>query len=93
MTTGVSAGPSITATQATSGNAFSFSQSYTQGDAIPTSAVTTGEVANFSNITSTSAGTAGSLAGTITSAGSVSVTAGGAGTSATGQYVSEITVR
>jgi len=93
MTTGVSAGPSITATQATSGNAFSFSQSYTQGDAIPTSAVTTGEVANFSNITSTSEGTAGSLAGTITSAGAVSVTAGGAGTSATGQYVSEITVR
>ena len=55
--------------------------------------MTTGEVANFSDITSTSAGTAGTLAGTITSAGAVSVTAGGAGTSATGQYVSEITVR
>lgn len=93
ITTGVAAGPSITATQATSGNSFSFSQSYTQGDAIPTAAVTTGEVANFSDITSTSAGTAGTLAGTITSAGAVSVTAGGAGTSATGQYVSEITVR
>tara|TARA_B100000073_G_scaffold1880_1_gene1584 strand:+ start:473 stop:601 length:129 start_codon:yes stop_codon:yes gene_type:complete len=32
------------------------------------------------------------LAGTVTSAGVLTVTAGGSGTSATGQYVSEITV-
>jgi len=93
ISSGVGSGPSITATQSTAGNSFSFSQSYTQGDAIPTSAVTTGEVANFSNITSTNAGTAGNLAGTITTAGAVSVTAGGSGSTATGQYVSEITVR
>lgn len=93
ITSGVASGPSITATQATSGNSFSFSQSYLQGDAIPTTAITTGSVANFSDITSTAAGVTGNLAGTITSGGAVTVTAGGAGTSATGQYVSEITVR
>ena len=38
------------------------------------------------------AGSAGTLAGTVTSAGVLTVTAGGAGTSATGQFVSEITV-
>ena len=37
-------------------------------------------------------GTAGNLAGTVTSAGALTVTAGGAGSSATGQFVSEITV-
>ena len=44
------------------------------------------------NFTS-SGGVAGNLAGTITSAGVMTLTAGGAGTSATGQFVSEITVR
>ena len=82
----------VTASQATSGEAFSFSASYTQGDAIPTAAPTVGDVPNFGSITSYSAGTAGSLAGTVTSAGAVTVTAGGAGSSAIGQFVSEITV-
>ena len=35
---------------------FSFSTAYTQADAIPTAAVTVGDVANFGNITSTTAG-------------------------------------
>ena len=82
----------VTASQATSGEAFSFSASYTQGDAVPTSAPTVGEVPNFGSVTSYSAGSAGSLAGTIDSAHSMALTAGGAGTSATGQFVSEITV-
>ena len=82
----------VTASQATSGEAFSFSSSYTQGDAVPSSAPTVGEVPNFGSITSYSAGSAGSLAGTVTSAGAVTVTAGGAGSSAIGQFVSEITV-
>jgi hypothetical protein len=82
----------IAATQDNPGSAFSYSQSYTQGDAIPTSAVTVGDVANFGNITSTTAGTAGSLAGGITTAGTISLTAGGAGTNATGQFVSELTI-
>ena len=92
ITSGIYTPAAITATQSTDGNAFSFSASYTQGDAIPTSAATTGEIANFGSMTSYTAGTAGNLAGTVTSAGALTVTAGGAGTSATGQFVSEITV-
>jgi len=76
----------------TAGDAWSFSESYTVKDAIPTTAVTTGDTPNFSNVTSYSAGTAGSLAGTIDNAHTLTVTAGGAGTSATGQFVTEITV-
>ena len=82
----------ITATQATSGEAFSYSASFLQGDAVPTSAATVGEVPNFGSVTSYSAGTAGNLAGTIATDGGITLTAGGAGTSAVGQFVSEITV-
>ena len=82
----------ISATQTTNGNAFSYSQSFTQGDAVPTSAPTVGDVPNFSSVTSYTAGTAGNLAGTVTTTGALTVTAGGAGTSAVGQFVSEVTV-
>ena len=82
----------ITATQATSGEAFSFSASFLQGDAVPTSAPTTGAIPNFGSVTSYSAGTASTLAGTIATDGGITLTAGGAGTSAVGQFVSEITV-
>ena len=92
ITSGVYNPGTITATQDTAGAAFSFSQSYTQADAVPTSAITTGDTPNFSSVTSYTAGTAGSLAGTVTSAGVLTVTAGGAGTSGIGQFVSEITV-
>ena len=84
----------------TAGSAFSFSESWTQGDAISAMGagvdVTAGVVADMpaygTNFTS-SGGVAGTLAGTITSACVMTLTAGGAGTSATGQFVSEITVR
>ena len=76
----------------TAGEDWSFSESMTVKDTIPTAAVTTGDTPNFSNITSYTAGTAGSLAGTIDSAHTMALTAGGAGTSATGQFVSEIPV-
>ena len=92
ITSGVYSPGTIAATQDTAGAAFSFSQSYTQADAIPTSAPSVGAVHNFGSQTSTAAGVAGDLAGTITSAGVVTVTAGGAGTTATGQFVSEVTV-
>ena len=92
ITSGVYSPGTIEATQDTAGAAFSFSQSYTQGDAVPTSAATVGDIPNFGSVTSYTAGTAGSLAGTVTSAGVLTVTAGGAGSSATGQFVSEITV-
>ena len=92
ITSGILAPGTITATQATDGNAFSYSQSFTQGDAIPTAAPTVGDVPNFSNVTSYTAGVAGSLAGTVGTNGALTITAGGAGTTATGQFVSEITV-
>tara|TARA_Y100001970_G_scaffold247835_1_gene316880 strand:- start:2446 stop:2940 length:495 start_codon:yes stop_codon:yes gene_type:complete len=92
ITSGVYAPGTIAATQDTAGAAFSFSQSYTQGDAVSTSAPTVGTVGNFSSQVSTAAGTKDTLAGTITSAGVTTITAGGAGTVATGQFVSEVTV-
>ena len=83
----------ISATQATNGSAFSYSASYTQADAVPTSAPSVGDVGNFGSMTSNAAGTAGNLAGTITSAGAMTLTAGGAGSSATGQFVSELLIK
>ena len=83
----------------TSGSAFSFSESWTQGDGIPAIGsgvdVTSGVVADmpaFGNTTTQSGGVAGTLAGTITSAGVVTLTAGGTGTTATGQFVSEVVI-
>ena len=85
ISSGLGSPANITATQATSGNSFSFNQSYLEGDALSGSAPTVGAVANYSDLTSTTAGSAGSLAGTID-------TAGGAGSSAVGQFVSEISI-
>ena len=93
ITSGVYSPGAIAATQDTAGAAFSFSQSYTQADAVPTSAPSGGAVGNFSNVTSTAAGVAGSLAGTITSAGVLTLTAGGAGTSAIGSMESALTIK
>ena len=94
ITSGVYSPGTISASQlsATSGESFSFSTAFTQGDAIPTSAVSVGDVANYGNITSTSAGVAGSLAGTLSTTGAITLTAGGAGTNATGQFVSELSI-
>ena len=94
ITSGIYSPGAISASQlsATSGESFSYSTSFTQGDAIPTAAPTVGDVPNFSNVTSYTAGVAGSLAGTVGTNGALTVTAGGAGTTATGQFVSEITV-
>ena len=92
ITSGVYSPGTIAATQDTAGAAFSFTQSYTQADAVPTSAATVGAIPNFGSVTSYTAGTKDTLAGTVTSAGVLTVTAGGAGTSAVGQYVTEVTV-
>jgi len=92
ITSGIYSPGSIDATQYTDGNAFTYSTSFTQGDAIPSAAPTVGDVPNFSNVTSYTAGVAGTLAGTVGTSGALTVTAGGAGTTATGQFVSEITV-
>ena len=81
------------AAQTTQGNAYSFTQSVSLGDSIVTTAADVGDVQGYSNIVSTAPGTAGSLAGTISSAGAMAITAGGSGTSATGQFVTEVTIR
>jgi hypothetical protein len=93
IASGVGAIPALEVTQKTAGNSFTFTQSFTQGDAVPTSAPTVGQVANFSSQTSTAAGSAGDLAGTITTAGAITITGGGAGTSAIGQFTSEISIK
>ena len=83
----------------TSGSAFSFTESWTQGDAVNAIGsgvdVTAGVVADmpaYGEVVTSSGGVAGTLAGTITSAGVMTITAGGAGTDATGQFVSELTI-
>ena len=92
LTNGVPAFTSITATQATNGEAFSFSQTLLEGDATPTSAVTTGEVANFSDLTSTAAGDPTGLTGTIDNY-TMEVDLGtSTGTVVTGQFVTTLTV-
>ena len=83
----------------TAGSAFSFSESWLQGDAIPAIGsgvdVASGVVADmpaFGETTTQSGGVAGTLAGTILSSGVMTIVAGGAGTTATGQFVSTISV-
>ena len=92
ITSGIYSPGTISATVDDPGQAFSFSSSYTQGDAVPASAPTVGAVPNFSNVTSTATGTAGSLAGTILSDGTITLTAGSGGTSAIGQVITELSV-
>ena len=86
-----------TYTQTTAGSAFSFTETFNQGDAIPTgttvSSGVVGTLPAFGSVTTTAGGVAGSLGGSIDSAGTMSLTAGGSGTSATGQFVSEITIK
>ena len=83
----------------TAGDAFSYSESYTEGDDVPTvlsTTVTSGVVPAlpvFGNTTTTSGGVAGTLAGSIATDGAISLTSGGAGTQAVGQVILELTVR
>tara|TARA_Y100000361_G_scaffold134618_1_gene133823 strand:- start:1622 stop:2113 length:492 start_codon:yes stop_codon:yes gene_type:complete len=93
ITSGIYTPGTIAATQDTPGEAFSFSQSYTQADVVPTSAVSVGAAPNFSSVTSTASGTAGTLAGTIASDGAMTITAGGANTLAIGQLTTELLIK
>jgi hypothetical protein len=76
----------------TAGNDWSLTETYNAADSVPAAAVSTGDVPNFGNLTSYAAGSAGTLAGTIDRSHAITLTAGGAGSSATGQFVTEITV-
>ena len=75
----------------TAGQAFTFSETLIEADTTPAS-VSTGAIAPYGNITSTAAGSAGSLAGSLSGTGVPTVTAGGAGTSATAQRSIELSV-
>lgn len=79
------------------GEAFSFTESFTEGDNAPSAtSVTSGVVGSLpmlGNTTTTSGGVAGSLAGTLDSSHTMTLTAGGAGTSAVGQMVTELTIK
>ena len=83
----------------TAGDAFSYSESYTEGDDVPTvlsTTVTAGVVPAlpvFGNTTTTSGGVSGTLAGTVATDGAITVTAGGAGTTAIGQVIQELTIK
>ena len=87
ISSGVYGPGTISATQDNPGESFSFTTSFTQGDAIDTSGPAVGDISAYSDQLSTAAGTVGNLAGTVTSEGALTIVAGGAGTTATGQFV------
>jgi len=81
-----------TYTVTTAGQDWSLTESYNAADSVPAAAVNVGDIPNFGNTTSYAAGSAGTLAGTIDRTHAITLTAGGAGSAATGQFVTEITV-
>ena len=90
LTDGVGQGSIATATH-TAGTAFSFSQSFIEGDAIQTTAPSLGAVSAYSDQTSTGVGT-GTGTGTVLSSGALTVVGGGSGTLTTGQFVTELVI-
>jgi len=81
----------------TAGDAFTYSESFIEGDATPSdTTVTSGVVGSLpmlGSTTTTSGGVAGNLAGSIATDGAISITAGSAGTSAIGQVIQELTIK
>ena len=92
IASGVYSPGTIAATQDDPGESFSFATAFTQGDAIDTTGPDIGDISAYSDQLSTAAGSAGNLAGTVTTQGLLTVTAGGAGTTATGQFVTELEI-
>ena len=92
LTNGVPALTTVTASQSTSGDAFSFSQSYLEGDVTPTSEATVGEIPNFSDITSSAAASVGTAAIGLDNH-TLTLTPGtGVGITLTGQFVTDLTI-
>lgn len=85
-----------TASVKVAGEDFSFTESFVEGDKPSTgSTVSSGVIGTlpaFGNTVTSAGGVAGTLAGTVGNDGSISITAGGAGTQVTGQYVSDLTI-
>ena len=99
--TSMTAGSYGVATDATT---WAFSENMTIGDTIATDGPSVGAVSNYSNQTSTAAGShtftdtttsqTSELAGTIDSVGGISdLSAGGSGSSAIGQVVTSLTIK
>ena len=87
-------------TVTTPGDSFTYSESFIEGDNVPSvlsTTVTSGvvpELPTFGNTTTTHGGVADTLAGSIsTDGGSLSITAGGPGTTAIGQVIQELTIK
>ena len=91
LTDGVGQGSVATATQTSAGGAFSFSQSFIQGDVIETTAPAVGAVSDYSSQVSTGVGS-GTGTGTVTSAHALTAVGGGSGTVTTGQFVTELVI-
>ena len=91
LTDGVGQGSVATATQTSAGGAFSFSQSFIQGDVIETTAPAVGAVSDYSSQVSTGVGS-GTGTGTVTSSHAVTAVGGGSGTVTTGQFVTELNI-
>ena len=79
LTDGVGQGSIATATQTSTGGAYTFSQSFIEGDAIVTTAPSLGAVSAYSDQTSTGVGS-GTGTGTVTSAHALTAVGGGSGT-------------
>ena len=92
ISSGVYGPGTISVVQDDPGESFSFATAFTQGDALHTAGPDVGDVSAYGDQLSTAAGTVGNLAGTVTSEGALTVTAGGAGTVATGQFVTELSI-
>ena len=90
LTDGVGQGSIATATH-TAGTAFSFSQSFIEGDAIQTTAPSLGAVSAYSDQTSTAVGS-GTGSGTVLTSGALTAVGGGSGTLTTGQFVTELVI-
>ena len=91
LTDGVGQGSVATATQTSAGGAYSFSQSFIEGDVIATTAPAVGAVSPYSSQISTAVGS-GTGTGTVTSAHAVTAVGGGSGTSSIGQFVTELNI-
>ena len=91
LTDGVGQGSIATATQTSAGGAYSFTQSFTEGDVIATTAPAVGAVSPYSSQVSTGVGS-GTGTGTVTSAHTVTAVGGGSGTSTIGQFVTELNI-
>ena len=83
---------------------WAFTENFTVGDAVDDNGPSVGDISNYSNQTSTDAGSltfsttdggvtySSTLAGAIDTVGGITVTPGGAGTSAIGQVTTSLTI-